>query len=340
MVGILLAAFLMWWVLRGTSLAELKDSIGRASIAGLIGASVLNVGHNVFRAWRWKLLLRPVRTGVPFRSLFSAILVGYLVSWCVPGRLGEIVRPMLLSARDGVPLGPCIGSVVVDRLLDTAAVVALFAAGVLITPLEGAAAEHAAAIRGTAVVLGAGVAVFLVAMMLASTYGPAAASRLEHRGGLLRRLAHMVVSLSHGAQALHTPRFALGIVVHSLLAWLTICLATWVGLRAADVSLSFGAVLVILPMLVLGVAVPTPGGAGSYHGAMKLGLTLFGVAQVAAVSAAILVHLTVTIPVIVVGVFLLWFEGISWRDLIAGARQLRNLGDLPEAPRGAMESAS
>jgi uncharacterized membrane protein YbhN (UPF0104 family) len=127
------------------------------------------------------------------------------------------------------------------------------------------------------------------------------------------------------------------IVVLSLLAWLTIALATWIGVRSVGADISFPAMLVILPMLALGVAVPTPGGAGSYHGAMKLGLMLFGVGEAVAVSAGILMHLVITIPVILLGVVLIWTEGLSWNDIVSAARQLRQLGsDAGDSPPTAM----
>jgi uncharacterized membrane protein YbhN (UPF0104 family) len=122
----------------------------------------------------------------------------------------------------------------------------------------------------------------------------------------------------------------LRLAVYSLLAWGTIALATWAGVRAAGADVSLGAILVIQPLLVLGVAVPTPGGAGSYHGAMKVGLMLFGVAQVTAVSAAFLMHFLIVVPVILLGMVLLWTDGISWKELVASAAQVRKLGASAE----------
>jgi uncharacterized membrane protein YbhN (UPF0104 family) len=114
--------------------------------------------------------------------------------------------------------------------------------------------------------------------------------------------------------------------VHSLAAWLAIAGGTWLGVRAVGIDLAFGAVLVILPMLALGVAVPTPGGAGGYHGAMKLGLLAFGVGEAAAVGAALVVHAVITVPILLVGVALLWTENISWREIRASADAMRRLG--------------
>ena len=80
---------------------------------------------------------------------------------------------------------------------------------------------------------------------------------------------------------------------------------------------ALGAALLAMgpPILVLGVAVPTPGGTGSYHGAMKAGLLLFGVAELPAVGAGLLVHGAVTVPIILLGTVLLWTERISWKDM-------------------------
>jgi len=325
--GFLLAAGLMAWVLRGTDAATLWSQIREASLPGLLLGAALNIGHNVFRVLRWRVLLNPVRRGIGFRPMFSAIILGYMTSWVIPGRLGERVRPMLLSAREGIALGPAVGSIVVDRVLDIVAVAFLFAVGIWITPLSGEAAEYAALLRTGAVMLSATAIAVLVLMVVASMSGQRLATWFSRRGRPFRWLGRAGVSLAHGAGALRSPRAVGLVLLHSIAAWTMIAAATWVCVRAAGADVSVGTILVILPMLVLGVAVPTPAGAGGYHGAMKAGLMLFGVSQITAVSAGLLAHMMMAIPIIVTGVVLLWTENVRWGDLISGARQFRQLGD-------------
>jgi hypothetical protein len=97
-----------------------------------------------------------------------------------------------------------------------------------------------------------------------------------------------------------------------------------------------------MPLLVLGVAVPTPGGAGSYHAAMNFGLTLFGVSWNEAAGAGLIVHAAMILPLIVLGLILLGTEGISLRHLVEGARQFPGLGGSagsgPAPARRVMES--
>ena len=247
--GFGLAAVLLWWVFRGTDPASLWQQLRQASVTGLILCAALNMVHIVFRVWRWQALLEPVKPGIPFRPMFTAVVVGYLTSWVVPGRLGELVRPMLLTARENVDLGPAMGSVVADRLLDTAAVVALFAVGSWVTPLPGPAAEYAAVVRGASLALLLFVVVVLAVMLLVSSSPTRLKPWLERRHAWLRWIGNMLVSLSRGAHSLRSPRLLLIVVGHSILAWLAIVLATWVGIRAAGVQLSFGAVMTILPSL-------------------------------------------------------------------------------------------
>jgi uncharacterized membrane protein YbhN (UPF0104 family) len=342
--GAVLAGGLLWWVLRGTDPHMLWTHLREASALGLAVAAVLGVSHNVFRVLRWRALLEPVRPRVPFRPMFDAVILGYATSWTIPGRLGEVVRPALLSGRERIPLGPCLGSVLADRLLDGMAVLALFGVGVAVTPLTGEAAGHAAVVRGSAVGLVVLISVPIVLLLVASQAGPSLERALAARPGWRGWLGRTLLSLSQGVLALKRPALLARVVVHTLLAWLLIAASTWIGVRSVGVDLSFGGTLILLPLLVLGIALPTPGGAGGYHAAMRVGLMeLFGVSETLAVGAGLLQHAVVVLPIILLGVVLLVVDRISIQDLLQAARQVREMGSAPAAaaaPAGPAEKLS
>jgi uncharacterized protein (TIRG00374 family) len=333
--GFGLAALALWWVLRGVDAGSVWRHLKQASVWGILAAITLNIGHNIFRVWRWRALLEPITPNVPFRPMFTAIMLGYMTSWVIPGRMGELVRPLVLSARQPVPLGPCLGTVVADRILDAATIVALFAVGSWITPLEGRAAEYAPHIRTAALGMAVATVVLLILMLVVSAAGKRLVEWFDRRRGLLRWAGRSVVSLASGSEAFRSPRLMLRVLLHSALAWLTISLATWIGIMACGAAVSFGAVLIILPMLALGVAVPTPGGMGTYHGAMKLGLMLFSVSEALAVSSALLMHASIVVPMVLLGLLLLWTEKISWKEFITAAQQFKKLGHEIERPAAA-----
>ena len=92
----------------------------------------------------------------------------------------------------------------------------------------------------------------------------------------------------------------------------------------------------MLPLLALGVSLPTPGGVGGYHALMQFGLTaLFGVDPTVAAGAGILMHLAIVLPVLVLGPVLLYTEKVSWSDLVAAGRKVRALGHAERAVEAA-----
>jgi hypothetical protein len=77
-------------------------------------------------------------------------------------------------------------------------------------------------------------------------------------------------------------------------------------------------------MLVIGVAVPTPGGVGSYHEAYRIGVTsFFGVPNDQAVAAAIVVHVVGFVPILLLGLLFMVQDGLSLGGLQALAGSVR-----------------
>jgi uncharacterized membrane protein YbhN (UPF0104 family) len=74
----------------------------------------------------------------------------------------------------------------------------------------------------------------------------------------------------------------------------------------------FTGTFLLQALLVIGVAVPTPGAVGSYHEAYRIGVTaFFGAAEDAAVAAAIVTHAISYIPVVLAGVIFMAQDGLS-----------------------------
>lgn len=326
LLGALLAVALLYWVFHDVDRAELRRAIAGVSWGMLALGALINLSHNHFRVARWGWLLRPVRANVPYRPMLAAVMLGYLVTLVAPLRLGEFVRPALLSAKENLPLGPTMGTVLADRMLDGVAIVALFAVGTSFAEFAPGAAEHAATIQRTAYLLFLVIAVGLAGLTAYGIWGAALGARLEAAWAPIRWASRVATNFSHGTVALRSPLGAAAILAYSLLAWLTIALGTWIGIRAAGAPVSFAGVLVMLPMLALGVAVPTPGGAGGYHAAVKGGLKLFGVDDSVAAGVSLLMHLAITIPFLIAGAIFLRTERISLHDLLVAAKKVKELG--------------
>jgi uncharacterized membrane protein YbhN (UPF0104 family) len=222
--------------------------------------------------------------------------------------------------------------VVADRLLDGVAIVALFAAGSLGAQFVAGSAALAGTIRVFAALALVVMVVGLAVLVSMSTRVDRLDSWLARRAAPLRWLGRVALGMSRGADALRSPRRAVPILAYSLLLWAMIALGTWLGIEAAGARISFSDSLVMLPLLALGVSLPTPGAVGGYHAAMQVGLvSLFGVDPTVAAGAGILMHLAIALPVLVLGLSLLYVEKVSWSDLVTAAKQVRALGSAQGA---------
>jgi uncharacterized protein (TIRG00374 family) len=118
----------------------------------------------------------------------------------------------------------------------------------------------------------------------------------------------------------------------SFTIWVAVAASIWASLAAFGLDLRFVDSLFMLALLNIGIAAPTPGGVGSYEYMGQLGLVqVFGVEPNHAAAAILVTHAFSIGPVIVLGIGLLWREGLSMRALTS----------MPsEAPGAAAETRS
>src|SRR5262249_21741616 len=84
------------------------------------------------RARRWRYLFAP---GERPPGLLPAIMIGYMANNILPLRAGEFVRVYVVSRRWGRGFWGVLGTLVVERVLDSLALVALLGALVLVVPV-------------------------------------------------------------------------------------------------------------------------------------------------------------------------------------------------------------
>ena len=114
-------------------------------------------------------------------------------------------------------------------------------------------------------------------------------------------------------------------LVWSFPLWLAIAAEAWAVTVAFGIDMPFAGTFLLQALLVIGVAVPTPGGVGSYHEAYRFGVTtFFGAPNDRAVAAAIVAHAISFVPVVLLGVVFMAQDGLSvggLKDLAGAARR-------------------
>lgn len=87
-------------------------------------AMFISIFSHFFRAMRWRIQLREIDVNVPLSSLVNSIFGTYAINLVFP-RLGEVWRCGYIANRSKKPFSNVFGSMVADRLADTATVLVL-----------------------------------------------------------------------------------------------------------------------------------------------------------------------------------------------------------------------
>lgn len=309
--GLLLGGLCLWLFFRGVDSRALWSRLGEADpllVSLLIASAVV---HMVLRSWRWRTLLGPAGRDVSFWELFSAVSIGYMAV-LLPGRISEVLRPTILARRTRVPLGTALATVAAERMALDLPMVLLFGALFLVLPsnLTGLSASADTKVlnllRSSGVLLLAGALAALSTAVYLGRHQERISGWIENRarerGPFLRRLAGWVASLLPGLAAFGTFRSLGRLLLETLVLWGVIAAGIHSGVAACGVELAPLAALVIIPATAIGIAVPTPGGAGTYHMVMKVVLVgLFAANETAAVSAGLVAHGLPLLAVILLG---------------------------------------
>src|SRR6266536_630713 len=312
--SLVLTAALLYFFFKGVDAGQTRLALERSS-PGWLGASLaLGLLTFFFRAVRWVWILRPVAR-VRIGPAFSATAAGFAANK-LPGKVGEVLRPYLLSRSEGLPFSPLLASILLERVFDGASVIFFF----LLAMSAGVTRSGGSA----RIVLPAAVLALLVAAVVFSVVRRTQTERLMEL--VWRRLPQraqprareFALTFVDGFASLKSPGLLLSIVAGSLAMWFVINVQIYFVLKAFALPLPLSAAYVVTAAAVLGLAVPTPGGLGSYQVAVQIALTdVFSVTRTTATSVALVAWATsfVFITLIGLGFFLFSFRTVHLRDV-------------------------
>jgi hypothetical protein len=336
----ILAIALLAWFLRHANLSDVWAQVRKADVRLLMLALVFVAITYWMRAWRWQMLLAPLGP-TRFRTAFRTTVIGFAALSILPARAGDLLRPYLLAKQEGLSAPATFATIVMERVLDLMAVVALLA--VFVWGFSDQATLSTALRRSLEIstaIAAAGALALMAIMWVLATHPERIGSLVFSAAGVLPRgvavrLARVASTFSGGFAVARRPRHLVSAIIWSVPLWLAIAAEAWIVTRAFAIDMSYTGSFLLQALLVIGVAVPTPGAIGSFHEAYRIGVTtFFGAPDDAAVAAAIVVHAVSFIPVVLVGILFMAQDGLSVKRLgaLAGTAREKELPDTDEMP--------
>lgn len=312
---------LLAFFFRDANFSDVWAETRRADPWLLAAAVLITAITYLLRAWRWQSLLAPIGHA-GFGNAFRTTVIGFAASFILPARAGEVIRPYLLARREGFEPTAAFATIILERLLDLATVLLLFGLFVFsVQPgaLKGDASQLAHVKFWGGVAAGAALVGLIVLFTLAGH-----PERLGRAAGRVERVlperaarvvAHFAETFAQGLAVMRQPARLAIALLQSLPIWLSLAAGIWLTSQAFSITFPYSGSFLVITLLLVGVAVPTPGQVGGFHAAYQIAVqTFFGAPDDRAIGAAIVLHAVSFIPVTLLGLFFMAREGLSFQN--------------------------
>lgn len=322
-IGILFSSFFAYFALKGINTSELRVSLKQADYCYLVPIFLLSIFILYLRSYRWGIILNPLEK-INQRILFPVTAVGLMAVVLFPIRIGEVVRPYLVSKRSEVHMTPALGTIVVERVFDglTLMLFLLLIAFFIELPRWAYQAGLSVLIFFMAILL------FLILLISKRDFS------LKCIGFIVKRfpenvagyLMRILTSFVDGLRVLPDTKSIVLVVFLSILVWLSMGFCIYLLFHSFHFSLPPIAAYVILVLTALGIMVPTaPGFLGNFHLFCVIGLGLFGISKTEALSFAILLHFIQIGLVAIIGLACVPLIKIPFLELIFARKQIQKM---------------
>lgn len=319
------SGFFLFLAFQNIELSSLWNSLGSVSWIVLLSVSAMAIMSMFLRAWRWRILLRPVKD-ISFNSVFTYTMIGFMANNVLPAHAGDVVKPYLWAMREKVSGFAALATVIIERLLDGMGLIVIFLVVLPFAPLPESIRMGGVAI-GVALVLMLGLLIMLSAedgrlrnriLLLAQKLPD------RFRAKVLKQLEMFLFGLT----IFQNRRNLLPLLGISIFVWAHLALTIFMILKGyplesevANIDLLIASVVTIV-MLAFAIVLPSsPGYIGITQMAFIFALGHFSIIDTDAVGVSVIFNLTQYIPVTLGGIVYLLKEGLSFKQIRQEARQ-------------------
>lgn len=289
LAGIGIGVVAIYFSVKNINSDELRYSIASMHAWFLIPIIVVNFVVTAFKAWRWQLMVRPIKR-VGFIKIYKILTIGFMANNILPARLGEVLRIHLLGKDAEISFVSTTASLVADRMLE--AISFLMIAALLILFSDVPKWLH----YGLTITL----LITVIAYTLALIY-----SGRNLKNGFLTRFQGGIRALSHWKI------FSAGLLA-SFVSWFLQLVMVYMTQLAFNVHLPIWGTLLVIISVNMAIAAPgAPAHLGTFEFACVLAYAYLGVDKSLGLLIGATYHLLQVIPTTIAGGLIMLFNQIK-----------------------------
>lgn len=247
---------------------RLIAEIGRASPIWLVPFLIGNLAFYVIRAWRWKILLSPLKGDIGLGVVFWTTVVGYTVNIVVPLRfVGEFARAYVIGVKERVGFPQSLLTVGLERVLDLLGITVIGILALSTLPLSADLPSGVLPLLDALRLAGGFAVIALIVVLVGARREDSMAQLLRKIFGFVGRfsekwrlkIVEAIGSLLHGARLISDRPLVLGVAVaQSLLVWGVFFLGFYALFFSFGINASISVLLLGIMLMQLTFILPGP----------------------------------------------------------------------------------
>jgi len=296
---LLISTVLMYLAFKDQNLPEIASKLSSIEYKWLIISILFGALAFVSRGLRWIYLINALGYQASRKNSINSVAVGYLTNILIP-RAGEISRCTSLQQVEKIPFDKLFGTIILERVIDLAILIILILAAFLYKFKEINEFFNEVFGESSGNIFTNPILLFLIASLLIIFVLRKHIKKIS----FYEKIINILIGLKDGFSSLKKIKNKTPFILHTIFIWAMYVLMTYVCFFAInetkDLNLFDGIYITVIGGL--GMVVPSQGGIGSYHLAVKLGLVGIGIGVQSALLFAFAVHTAQTLMAIVFGI--------------------------------------
>lgn len=311
--GLVLSGVFLYLAFRKIHFNEMKQAFARANYLFLAPAILVMFISHWLRSLRWQYFLKPVKR-ISIRNLFSALMIGYMGNSILPAHLGEFFRAYVIGRKEKISASSVLATIVVERIVDVFSLLVIMAVALIMYPFPSWVRKSGYIM----LICSIGLFVFLILfkknISRTMTFIKKILNIFPQKVAF--KVEGIIYAFLDGVKRLENKGDYFVVLIYSILIWTCYWLLLHINFYTFGLFQSYQvnalSSLVLLVITTISVVVPSsPGYVGTYHFLCQFSLGLFGVPRSVGLTFAIVAHAVSILPVVLVGLFFTWREGID-----------------------------
>ena len=270
----------LFFLFKNQDPVQLISEIQKVDGKWVILSMIFGAWAYVSRGLRWIVLIDALGYKSSKLNSVAAVSVGYFTNMFIP-RAGEISRCTALNQVEKIPVDKLFGTILIERVIDFIFLFVLIFLTILLkfntlfkfyTALQTQQSESAGSNK-IFILLGI-IAVGLIVFFLLKKW--------LKKSKFYEKVLAFIDGLKEGFKSIKKMKRNSAFWFHTFSIWIMYFLMTYVCFSCMQETshLTAGDGLFLLVLGGIGMVIPTPGGIGSYHAIVMIGLSVLGVGSI------------------------------------------------------------